>query len=119
MDRHAVIEARVMADYRAHVGREVLVRTVSGYVGMDSVEVHLDPPARMRIDSTPETAVKRWCDDWCDPYWDVTLVEPHPQLVDVRSMWMHGPSHHLDGIRSEGSDLAVDATPDSPPAPGM
>lgn len=101
----AIIEARAMRDYEQVLGKIVLVSAISGYFGNDSVDIPLPVPAKVRIDTTTESTVKRWCDDWCDPYWEVSLVEPHPALIDVRSLWISGTCRHLDGKRTERSDV--------------
>ncbi len=101
----AVIEARVLADYQHMLGRTVLVRVVSGYRGSDSVDIRLNPPAKVRIAKTEEASLKHWNDDWCDPYWEVEVVEPHPQLVGIRSTWISGSCYHLNGQQANASDV--------------
>ncbi|PRD96816.1 hypothetical protein C6P88_02590 [Burkholderia contaminans] len=101
----AVIEARVVADYQHMLGKTVLVRVVSGYRGSDSVDIRLHPPAKVRIATTEEASLKHWNDDWCDPYWEVEVVEPHPQLVGIRSTWISGSCYHLNGQQTNASDV--------------
>ncbi|WP_321935354.1 hypothetical protein [Paraburkholderia sp. J8-2] len=101
----AVIEARVLGDYQQMLGKIVLVRVVSGYRGTDSVDVRLNPPAKVRVARTEEPSLKHWNDDWCDPYWEVELVEPHPQLEGIRSIWISGNCYHLDGQQTNVSDV--------------
>jgi hypothetical protein len=100
-----VIEARAMVDYEDVLGKTVLVSAICGFVGNDSVDINLDPPAKVRVEKTRETSVKRWNDDWCDPYWEVVLAEPHPQLSGVRSLWISGTCYYLDGQQTEPSDV--------------
>lgn len=110
------IEEQAWADYTAAQGKIVLVRAVNGYVGMNSAEFFLDPPARVRVGTTRESDVKRWnrCGEmWCDPYWEVTLAEPHPQLAGVSSMWIHATSYLLGSDRTEASDV-VEILGDAP-----
>lgn len=91
------IELRVLAEHRRLVGTEILVAEVTGFVDEDQVEFFLDPPARMRVEAGFD-AVVRWMDDeWCDPIWDVKLIEPHPQLAHARSFWMYGTSYSTHG----------------------
>ncbi|WP_429481897.1 hypothetical protein [Paraburkholderia youngii] len=77
----------------------------------------LEPPARVRVDATPESDIKRWNDCgaemWCDPVWDVTLAEPHPQLGGVRSLWIHATSYLEGSDRTEASDV-VEVVGDAP-----
>lgn len=101
----AVIEARVLADYQHMLGKTVLVRVVSGYRGNNSVDIRLSPPAKVRIATTEEASLKHWNDDWCDPYWEVEVVEPHPQLVGIRSTWISGSCYHLNGQQTNTSDV--------------
>ena len=103
----SVVEAAAMADYEHYRGKIVLVSAVCGYVGNDSVDITLDSPAKVLIENTSDQSVKRWCDDWCDPLYEVMLFERHPQLTEVRSMWIYGLSRHLDGQRTEDSDIVA------------
>lgn len=100
-----IIEERALGDYQKMLGQSVLVKAVSGFVGNDSVDINLDPPAKVRIDQTGSDSVHHWNDDGLDPYCDVTLMEPHPALVDVRSFGIHGPCPNLDGKRTEASEI--------------
>ena len=101
----AVIEARVLTDYQHMLDKTVLVRVVSGYRGNDSVDIRLNPPAKVRITRTEEASLKHWDDDWCDPYWEVEVVEPHPQLEGIRSTWISGNCYHLDWQQTNASDV--------------
>ena len=100
-----LIEARVMKDYAHYLGKDVLVKGICGFVGDDSTDVELSPPAKVRVEATSEQSLKRWIDGWCDPLYEVTLVENHPQLNGMRSLWIHGPSLHLNGKQTEASDI--------------
>lgn len=100
-----VIEARVLSDYQRMLGKTVMVRSISGYRGNDSVDIRLSPPATVKIAHTEPASLKHWNDDRCDPYWEVVLVEPHPQLEDIRSTWISGNCYHLDGRQSNASDV--------------
>jgi hypothetical protein len=88
-------------DLEAVRGRVFLARDVDGFVGDDSVHFELEPPAKVRVIGGQIT---HWVDDWIDPYWDIELVVPHPQLVGVRSLWCAGICYRLNGER-ERSDL--------------
>ena len=113
------IEERVWTEYTAALNKIVLVRALNGFKGNDSGDYVLEPPARVRVGKTAESAVKRWDlggENWCDPYWEVTLVEPHPQLVGVRSMWIHATSYLLGSDRTEQSDV-VEILGDAPVSP--
>lgn len=110
----SVIEAKVMKDYAHFLGKDVLVSRISGFVGDDSTDIELSPPAKVRVESTSEQSLKRWIDGWCDPVYEVALVEDHPQLAGVRSLWIHGPSLHLNGKQTEASDIVSIADVQSP-----
>ena len=103
------VEIAVLSDYKKLFGTVVQVSAICGYRGHDSVDLNLDPPAQVRIDSTSNQSLNRWIDDWCDPVYEVTLVAPHPQLRDVRSLWIHGTSRHINGSSTEASDLVASA----------
>lgn len=87
--------ARAHADYAAAVGTVIDAKCVIGYKGNDSVEVYPDPPARVRVEATPHEDIEHFNDDYLDPYWNVTLVESHPALEGVRSLWVDGPSYQI------------------------
>jgi len=110
----SVIEAKVMKDYAHFLGKDVLVSRISGFVGDDSTDIELSPPAKVRVEATSEQSLKRWIDGWCDPAYEVVLVEDHPQLAGVRSLWIHGPSLHLNGKQTEVSDIVSIAEPIAP-----
>jgi hypothetical protein len=92
------IEELCLAEYEAHKYKIILATLVNGWNDHDhSVEVFCDPPARLRVQETRKNDIQHWNDDWCDPYWDVELVEPHPALENIRSLWVFGISHSLTG----------------------
>lgn len=102
-----------MKDYAHYLGKDVLVNRICGFVGDDSVDIELSPAAKVRAEATNEQSLKRWIDGWCDPLYEVALVEDHPQLNGVRSLWIHGPSLHLNGKQTEASDIVEIAEPQS------
>jgi hypothetical protein len=97
-DMTAQAQAKAKADYDELIGKVILVGTIDGYMNeIDQVVIDLDPPAVMRIVpyddvSRPSHVDGRWMDDVLDPVYDVELLEPHPQLEGVRSMWIYGRS---------------------------
>lgn len=101
------VESKALADYDHLLGRVVLTTKISGYVGSDSVSLNLSTPAKVQITATDQASLLHWNDDWCDPYWNVTLVEPHVELDGVRSLWMDGHSYHINGKQSEASDFTL------------
>lgn len=103
--KRANVEALAISEYEVHVGKTVLVNAISGYVGNDSIDINLDPPVKVRVLSTQEQDIRNWVDDWCDPYWDVEIIEPRTELAGLRSTWIRPTSRHIDGTRSEHSDV--------------
>lgn len=72
---------RARADYRAHLGKTLLVSQVRTFDEADNhVWITCEPPARVRVIDTPDDAIARGDGEWIDPYWAVELVEPHPEL---------------------------------------
>lgn len=96
------IEAAALAEHESMVGKILLASVVDGYEDDDNCrDFACDPPARVRVMRTARESVLHWNDDWLDPYWDVELVEPHPVLKGVRSMWVFGTSYNVDGCGKE------------------
>lgn len=96
------LEVQALLEHTDHIGRVILVSEIEGYCGNDSVSVDLDPPAMVKVCRTNTNDVIRWIDNWLDPVWDVTLVVPHPQLENVRSLWVHATSRNTDGSVEPG-----------------
>jgi hypothetical protein len=91
------IEAQCLADFEMHKHKILLAKFVIGYRNDTSVEIYCTPPARVRLTDTLEQDIAHWNDEWCDPYWDVELIEPHPALEGVGSLWVDGISRSLTG----------------------
>lgn len=113
----AEMEAKALADYKAHEGRVLLVSTLTGYVGESgqAVTVHCDPPARVRVNRGIDKRrksedLRHWCDNWLDPYWDVTLIERHPALEDARGLWVFGTAYCTDGRTEPCSEWQLEST---------
>jgi hypothetical protein len=102
-------EARAQADYDAVVGKTIEIHQITGYDERDnSVEVD-GVSIQVRVDSTDPSNLRHWCDEYLDPYWDVTPIGDHPQLAGLRSLWTYGPSYKVvEGavVAAEGSELA-------------
>ena len=100
MERYE-LERLALADFAKAQGNLFNVDWVYGYVGDDSHDVRCDPPAVVRIDPTGQDSILHWCDEWLDPYWDVTILDSVGQplengtLAGLRSTWIHGPSYNL------------------------
>jgi hypothetical protein len=99
------VEAKALAEHASYVGKEVLAQAISGYFLNDAFDIVLSPPLRVRVEQSPNGDICRWRDEWLDPVWDVTPVESHPQLANLRSFWVHGTSYHRDGRIQPGELL--------------
>jgi len=104
----AEVEAAVLTDYEAVAGKIVLAHSLSGYNESDvSGEYSLNPPAIVRIvpvkNPEKDTCILRWMDDeHCDPFYDIQLMEPHPDLTGKGSFWGYGISRSINGSIEEG-----------------
>lgn len=113
-----VIEELCLADYEAHKYKILLASIVSGYVGETSADILCDPPARVRVMGTSKNDITHWPDDeWCDPYWDVELIEPHPALENARSLWVFGISHNIHNEIMGSRDWRLDENQEPPYQP--
>ena len=97
MPTRTEMEFKAMAEYQEVLGKTVLVRLVSGYKNENCDDIACDPPAKMKVVATCERDIKHRVYDWLDPYWNVEIVEPHPTLKDVTSMWVFGTSYRANG----------------------
>lgn len=94
----AEIKARVLQDYQRSLGRTFLVSELYGYVGDDSRDFLLSTPALVRVvRAVIPDDLYCWTDGWCDPYYSVKLVRPHPEIASAASLWVYGTSYHLNG----------------------
>ena len=96
------VEAKARAEYEAHLGKEVEVKAITCYANFSTFDIALDPPAKVRVEKTRTEDVLRWMDEHLDPVWDVTLLQPHPQLENMESFWIYATSYTLDGSTSPG-----------------
>src|SRR3972149_2024944 len=86
----------VKADYGRIKGRPILVSELTGYRDDHSIDFGLEPPALVMVAHTSDGDLSHQVDQWLDPYWNLTLLEPHPQLKGVESLWMFGTSYNLE-----------------------
>lgn len=97
------IEKKCMDDYREHEGKILLANCIHGYVDEDSHEFHLEKPVRVQvIEHQRENTILNWtASEWCDPNWDVELLEPHEKLDMASSLWVDGISRNTNGRHYE------------------
>lgn len=90
-------DALALAAHAARLGQLVEVNWLFGYVGDDSVEWHSDPPFVVRVEATDRESLTRVCDQFIDPYWNVSVVEDRgiPAVATASSHWIHGPSYEM------------------------
>lgn len=87
---------KVKADYQAVLGRVILVRELTGYKDDSSHDFRLDPSVKARVVQTREDDLFHCVDrEWIDPYWNLELAEPDPQLEGYSSLWMYGTSYSM------------------------
>jgi len=96
------IAQQVIEDYKAVAGKVVLLSEVQCYDDSESLveDVVLDPPVVARIDQYPTTDnsdLLHWNDEWLDPYLDVSILEPHPALANLRPSWTFGTCRSTKG----------------------
>jgi hypothetical protein len=85
-----------LADYKAVLGRQILVAELNGYVDDDLHDFSLASSALVKVVGTDKQDLFHQVDrEWIDPYWNLELLEPHPDLKDARSLWMFGTSYSL------------------------
>jgi len=109
------ILAQVRSDHQQLQGKFIQLPEVFGYIEEDLRHFHLEPPATFRVLKSDDQALVHWNDKWCDPYWDLELVSPHPELTGVRSFFCHGHSYQLGSGRAERTCLTIQSEPESPP----
>ena len=98
------LHAKADQDHAQALGRVLLAKVVSGYRDDECIDVICDPPARLRVAATPRLDLHHWtCDGWLDPYWNVELVEPHPALAGMTSLWTFGPSYNITTGEIQGT----------------
>jgi len=107
------IEDRCWEDYERHAGKVILASRVVAMIDHGSVDVDLDPPIRLLVDKNQQRdCVISWntspSDNWCDPNWDVSLLEPHPVLEKASSIWVSGISRSTDGTVDHSTGWKLD-----------
>lgn len=88
--------ARARRDYLGVVGQTVYPRWLFGYQGDSNVVSELDVGFKVgvRVRQTSDQDIARFCDEFCDPYWDVEVVDdPHGLAPNLRTAWIDGISY--------------------------
>lgn len=104
---HEEIQRAVLSDHAAFVGRLVEAYEVNAYCEGECIPLRLATPAVFRIDYGLKADLLRWCYQWCDPIWHLTLVKAHPELRRCSGFWVHGPSYELGTGKREPITLRV------------
>ena len=90
------MEDAAWRDFADHRGRVLLATHVYGTDDhSNSVDLVFEPPLYVRVDDvTPlGSDIGHWVDEWLDPYWNVTPLEPHESLTGIHSTWVYGISY--------------------------
>lgn len=92
------IEIACRQDLKEHQGKIIEASLVMGYHNYNQIEVACDPPARVRVTQKDDGQYVNWTTtEFADPNWDVELVEPHPSLEGVHSLYIDGISRSTTG----------------------
>jgi hypothetical protein len=100
-NREDEIRAKVLADYEAVLGKEILVSELTGYKDDTQEDFILNPPVKCRVMTTKRMDLFHAVDHWMDPYWNLELVHPDPRLEGYTSLWMYGTSYNYDTLASD------------------
>lgn len=112
------IEDLCIKDHEAHFGKILLATFIIGYAEEAfTSEFHCEPPARVRVLRMNKADMLHWCDEFCDPSWDIELVEPHPALEHATSIWIDGITRSTDGEVQHPSAWRLDENQEPPPPP--
>ena len=99
-------------------GRIALVTHLMGYIGDDSRDFYTteDNPFRVLIrEDTREDDVLHQVDEFIDPYWDVELLNKHPEVPsDARSFWVFGPSIKIVPDVIAGNEIPAESHAPTP-----
>lgn len=104
------VERLVIADYEQLKGKLIRVTEVECFNEGDSSTMYLTDPIVLRISDSmqPDQGILRWTtQDWCDPAYDVRLVESSPEADawladgDYHVSWVSGPSRSTTGAYSK------------------
>jgi hypothetical protein len=110
------LEKRALKDYRDIRGMPIWVSEIYGFVESNGVGLELDQPALVKVTETDQEGLIHWVYGWLDPYWNVELLRPHPELEGVRSLWMYGTSYSLEGKKSQRARHTLARIQDPTPA---
>jgi len=103
-------------DHKEHVGKILLASLVMGYINDDYAEICCDPPARVRVLDMNYRDMLNWTDEiFCDPNWDIVIVDPHPALENATSTWVDGISRSINGEVQYPSGWKLDENQEPPP----
>lgn len=93
-DSEAIHRAR--RDYAVALGLVIYPQWICGYIGdSDSTtDLLVEFKIGVKIIPTPADSIARFCDEYCDPIWDVEIVDdPNNYASNIRSPWIYGQSY--------------------------
>ena len=115
----ATLLKAVADDYAGWAGKVVVAHEIKVFLD-ESFEVTGlgDVPALVRVDRGQESglaeAVAQRCDDeWCDPEYAATLLEPHPGIPAGASVFLEARSRSKQGREEGGGKWRFAAAPES------
>lgn len=88
--------AKARQDYKNIVGQIIYPAWLYGYVGDtdQTVDLYVGFKVGVRVVETSDDSVTHLNDEFCDPYWDVEIVDdPDGIASNLRSAWIHGISY--------------------------
>lgn len=97
------INEAALRDYRSVAGKVVWVTQVECYDDNDNQAiVTCDPPALARIQAYEEREelenIPRWTnEEFCDPYYNLEILEKHPAFTGLRPSWTFGTCRSVNG----------------------
>lgn len=111
------MEELVRRDYVSMRGRIIEAYALYGWVGSKPVALLLEQPVRVRVADTDETDLFRWDGCYCDPLWNVEVLQPcPPEVLQLSRPHVEGRVFTAEGERMDGlEDWRI--VEDAPPAP--
>jgi hypothetical protein len=100
------LEARVIQDHLAAVGKLHYCNYVVGYSGDDQIEVTLNPPILVMVDKEA-SGLMHDTGTHLDPYWDITPVVADKRIAHLRSFFTYGPCYYRETGELEKGETCI------------
>jgi hypothetical protein len=107
------IEARAHLDALLLRDSVIVVSELDGMAGNQGVvrRCLVHPPVRARVILENSSVIRWTTGGWCDPLYEIELLESRPDLADLTSLWVYGTSYDLDGNTVRASFAVESAVP--------